>query len=140
MRSGDRNYCIEVLPVVTNLRAPCQMLHGYRAALGAIDFYHSNYRELFVGAGRTLYNSRQVTWLEELYFAQATGSAAQSARYVWPWTLVDIRFTPQLTGEIVYFPYIPLNHSAHVQHVLERAKVEYAPSKAWKFGVAGGRR
>ena len=106
--------------------------------LGAIDFYHSNYRELFVGAGRTLYNSKQVTWVAELYFAQATGSAAQSARYLWPWTLVDVRFTPQLTGEIVYFPYIPLNQSAHVQHVLERAKVEYAPSKAWKVGAGYG--
>jgi hypothetical protein len=105
---------------------------------GALDFYHSSYRELFVGAGRVLYNSKQVTWVEELYIAQATGSAARSARYLWPWTLVDIRFTPTLTSEVVYFPYVPLNSSAHVQHVLERAKVEYAPSKTWKLGAGYG--
>jgi len=106
--------------------------------LGAIDFHHSNYRELFVGAWRTLYNGTHVTWLEELYFAQATGSAAQSARYLWPWTLVAVRFTPRIAAEAVYFPYIPLNSSAHVQHVVERGKVEYAPTKTWKFGAGYG--
>ncbi len=50
---------------------------------GSLDFYHDNYREFFVGAGRTLQKSETVTWLEELYFAQATGSAANSARYLW---------------------------------------------------------
>ena len=91
---------------------------------GALDFYHDTYREFFLGAGRTLYHSTAVTWVEELYFAQATGSLAQSARYLWPWTMVDVRFMSQLTGEVVYFPYVPLNRSAHFQHVLERAKVE----------------
>lgn len=106
--------------------------------LGALDFSHDNYRELFVGAGRTLYNGPKVTWVGELYFAQATGSVAQRARYLWPWTLVDVRFTPLLTSEVVYFPYIPLNRSAHFQQVLERAKLEYAPGKAWKFGAGYG--
>jgi hypothetical protein len=76
--------------------------------IGALDFYHDNYREFFIGAGRTLYNSKAVTWVEELYFAQATGSLARSARYLWPWTMVDVRFTSQLTSEVVYFPYVPL--------------------------------
>jgi hypothetical protein len=80
--------------------------------IGALDFYHDNYREFFIGAGRTLYNSKAVTWVEELYFAQATGSLAQSARYLWPWTMVDVRFASHLTGEVVYFPYVPLNRSA----------------------------
>jgi len=106
--------------------------------LGALDFYHDSYRELFVGAGRTLSNSKTITWVEELYFAQAVGSAAQSARYLWPWTLVDVRFSPRLTSEVVYFPYVPLNRSAHFQHVLERAKVEFATSRAWKFGAGYG--
>ncbi len=105
---------------------------------GALDFYHGDYRELFVGAGRTLYNSKKVTWAEELYFVQATGPAAKRARYLWPWTLVDIRFTPKLTSEIVYFPYVPLNHSARIQHVLERAKLEYALNKTWKMGGGYG--
>ena len=106
--------------------------------VGALDFYHDSYRELFVGGGRTLFNSKQVTWVGELYLAQAVGSAAQSARYLWPWTLVDVRFTPRLTSEIVYFPYIPLNSAAHFQHVLERAKIEFAPSTVWKFGAGYG--
>ncbi len=50
----------------------------------------------------------------------------------------DVRFSSRLTGEVVYFPYIRLNRSAHFQHVLERAKVEYAPSKAWKLGAGYG--
>jgi hypothetical protein len=103
-----------------------------------LDFYHSNYREFFVGAGHVLYNSKHVTWVEEIYFAQATGSAARSARYLWPWTLLDVRFTSKLRSEVVYFPYVPLNSSAHIQHVLERAKVEYAPSKTWKLGAGYG--
>lgn len=106
--------------------------------VGAVDFAHGGYRELFVGGGRTVYNSKAVTWIAELYFAQAVGSAAQGARYVWPWTLIDLRFTPQLTLEAVYFPYVPLDHAAHVQHVLERAKVEFAPSKTWKLGAGYG--
>ena len=105
---------------------------------GALDFYHDTYREFFLGAGRTLYHSTAVTWVEELYFAQATGSLAQSARYLWPWTMVDVRFMSQLTGEVVYFPYVPLNRSAHFQHVLERAKVEYAPNRVWKLGAGYG--
>lgn len=106
--------------------------------VGALDFYHSDYRELFAGAGRTVYNGEHVTWVEELYLVQAIGAAAQRARYLWPWTLVDIRFAPWLSSEIVYFPYVPLNRAAHFQHVLERAKVELAPSRRWKFGVGYG--
>ncbi|HET9709526.1 MAG TPA: hypothetical protein VFP39_14605 [Gemmatimonadales bacterium] len=105
---------------------------------GALDFYHDSCREFCLGAGRTLYTSKVVTWLEELYFAQATRSLAQRARYLWPWTIVDVRFTSRLTGEVVYFPYVPVNHSAHFRHVLKRAKVEYAPSKAWKVGGGYG--
>lgn len=69
--------------------------------VGALDFHHGNDQELFLGGERTPVNSKVMTWVEELYFAQATESAAQSARYLWPWTLVDLRFTPQLTSEVV---------------------------------------
>jgi hypothetical protein len=102
--------------------------------VGYIDFGHGNYREVFVGAGRALWKNKWAMLVEELYFNQATGSAAKSARYIQPWTLVDCQFSSRLTGEVVYFPYLPLNHSAHIQHVLERAKVEYALTPAWKIG------
>lgn len=106
--------------------------------LGEVDFSHGNYRELFIGGGRTLYDSKKITLMEELYFVQATGPAAKSARYLWPWTLVDIRFTPKLTSETVYFPYVPLNSSATMQHVIERAKIEYAFNNTWKLGGGYG--
>lgn len=101
---------------------------------GYIDYGSGAYRELFVGAGRTLYHSDRVTIAEELYFVQATGANAKSARYLWPWTLVDFNITPKLTTETVYFPYIPLNQPGRVQQVLERAKVEYHLAKNWKVG------
>jgi hypothetical protein len=103
--------------------------------LGALDFYHSNYRELFAGGGRTIYADSHVIWLGELFFAQAVGSAAHEARYLWPWTQLDVRIVPRLSGQVVYFTYIPLNNAAHLQHLLERAKLELAPGKAWKIGV-----
>ena len=101
---------------------------------GYLDFGNGKYRELFVGAGGTLYQSRRTMIAEELYFVQATGPNAKSARYLWPWTLVDFAITPKLTTEAVYFPYVPLNKSAQLQHVIERAKVEYAFAKNWKVG------
>ncbi|MBS1841605.1 MAG: hypothetical protein JSS69_00930 [Acidobacteria bacterium] len=106
--------------------------------VGYIDFAHGNYRELFVGAGRTLHKGKRLTLTEELYFVQATGPAAKSARYLWPWTLVQLRFTRKFTSETLYFPYLPLNNSGHIQHVLERSKFEYAVTESWQVGVGYG--
>jgi opacity protein-like surface antigen len=102
---------------------------------GYLDFNDgTGYRELFVGAGRTLYHSDRATIAEELYFAQATGPDAKSARYLWPWTLVDFKIADKLTTETVYLAYLPLNQPARIQHVLERAKVEYQVAKHVKVG------
>lgn len=103
--------------------------------LGYIDFGHRNYQELFLGAGRTLLDSKRATLIEELYFVQAVGSAAESARYLWPWTMLQLRLTTKLTSETLYFPYIPLNASGRIQHVLERSKLEYGIHKDWKIGA-----
>lgn len=103
--------------------------------IGYIDFGHGNYREFFAGAGHTFWSGKWATLVEELYFDQATGPASKSARYVQPWTLIDCRFSSKLTSEVVYFPYLPLNRSARIQHVLERAKVEYALTQGWKIGA-----
>jgi len=48
--------------------------------LGYIDFSHGNYREFFLGAGRTIWTGKSATLVEELYFDQAIGPAAKSAR------------------------------------------------------------
>jgi hypothetical protein len=106
--------------------------------MGYVDFAHGNYREVFLGAGATLLHNQRVTLIEELYFDQALGLAAQSARYLQPWTMLQFRFTRKLTNETVYFPYLPLNKSARIQHVLERSKFEYAFAKRWKAGVGYG--
>jgi len=106
--------------------------------LGYVDYSHGNYREVWIGAGRTLYNGERVTLSETFYFVQALGSAAGSARYLWPLTNLQFRFAPKLTSETLYWPYVPLNDSARIQHVLERSKLEYAISKRWNAGVGYG--
>jgi hypothetical protein len=103
--------------------------------LGYIDFAHNNYREFFVGGGRTLLDAKFATWDQELLYVQAAGAAAASARYLQPWSMMRIRFTPKFTNETVYFAYLPLNDSAHIKQVLERAKFEYALKKRWKIGA-----
>ncbi len=99
-----------------------------------IDYGTGNYHELCIGAGRTFYDGKRAMVASELYFAQATGPAAKSARYLWPWTIVQFHFTKKWNSEAVYFPYLPLNSSARIQHVIERAKVEYTINKTFKVG------
>jgi hypothetical protein len=95
--------------------------------LGYIDYGSGDYREFFAGGGRTLVKSSTITLIGELYFLQSAGEASGSARYLLPWVLFAFRSPPQnILGEAVYFPYVPLNASGQRQHVLERAKVEYA--------------
>jgi hypothetical protein len=106
--------------------------------VGYVDFAHDNYREGFIGAGAMLLHNKRVTLIEELYFDQAFGSAAQGARYLQPWTMLQLRFTPKFTNETVYFPYLPLNSSGRIQQVLERSKFEYAVKKTWKAGMGYG--
>ena len=102
--------------------------------IGYVDFAHGNYREFFIGGGRTLYN-KIATWDQELEYVQATGPAARSAPYLQPWSMLRLRFTPKLPSEIVYFPYFPLNDAARFHQVIERAKFEYAVKKRWKIGA-----
>lgn len=106
--------------------------------IGYIDFGHDNYREMFVGAGYTLYDGKRLSWIEEMLFAQAFGSSANDARYLLPWTLIQYRLTDQFGGETVYFPYFPLNKNGRVQHVLERAKLERKVGSRWKAGAGLG--
>ena len=106
--------------------------------VGYLDFATNAYRELFAGGGLALRDSKRMTLIQELFFDQAFGPAARSARYLVPWTMLQIRFTPKFASETVYFPYVPLNRAARIQHILERAKVEYAIKRPWKSGVGYG--
>lgn len=94
--------------------------------VGYLDFADArDYREAYIGAGGVLFSTKHITVLEEGYIDVATGSAGKGATYFQPWTLVAIALTAKLGAEVVYFPYLPLNNVARIQHVLERAKLEY---------------
>lgn len=103
--------------------------------IGYIDFAHGNYRELFIGGGRTLIRNQRISWDQVLLYDQAMGMAARSARYLQPLTMLRVRITPRFTNDTEYFLYIPINDSARVQHVLERSKFEYALKRRWMIGA-----
>jgi hypothetical protein len=103
--------------------------------IGYVDFAHDNYREFFIGGGRTLYDGRFATWDQELLYLQATGPAARSASYLQPWSMLRVQLAPKLTSEMVYFLYLPLNDTARFHQVIERAKLEYALENRWKIGA-----
>lgn len=103
--------------------------------IGYVDFAHSNYREFFIGGGRTLYDGKFASWDQELLYNQAKGPAARSARYLQPYAILHVYFTPKITNETDYFLYLPLNDSARIHFILERAKFEYAVTNRWKIGA-----
>jgi hypothetical protein len=103
--------------------------------IGYVDFGHGNYRELFIGGGRTLLDNRCATFDQELLYVQTLGPAAKGAVYLQPWSMFRFRFTPKITSETVYFAYFPLNDPAKFHQVIERAKLEYAVKRRWKIGA-----
>ena len=103
--------------------------------VGYVDFGHNNYREFFVGGGRTLIENKWASWDLELLYDQALGPAAHSAAYLQPFTILRLFFTPKLSGDAEYFAYLPLNDSAKFHQVLERAKLDYAVKRRWKIGA-----
>ena len=102
--------------------------------VGYIDFNHSGkYRELWVGAGGMLLNTAHLTVIGEGYIHKSFGSASGGALYLQPWMLATYTLAPKLGGQVVYFPNLPLNDAGRVQHILERAKLEY-DCGLFKFG------
>ncbi len=99
-----------------------------------IDFGSNKYREVGVGGGATLFTSAHFNIDQEAYIDQAFGPAAHGALYLVPWTYFGYRISPRLRGETVYFPYFPLNQAGRIQHILERAKMEYY-FKRFKIGA-----
>src|SRR6267142_1349003 len=94
--------------------------------VGYIDFGETRqYREFFIGAGWTVFSSKHFRFIEEGMIDQTLGLASEHATYFVPWSFAPFNITTRLGGEIVYFPYLPLNKQGRIQHVLERAKVEY---------------
>ena len=115
-----------------------QVRHGWIVPdVGYIDFGGNHYHEFFVGGGRTLYDGKHGSLIEELYFDQAFGPAAKSARYLQVFTAASLKLTAKWTVSGVYFPYLPINRTARIQHVLENVKIERSV-KAWKVGLGYG--
>jgi hypothetical protein len=97
----------------------------------------SEYREMFVGGGRTLIGAKHFTLTGEVYIGSSSGSKAKGELYFMPF--VSAKFKGgKFAGEIATFPYIPLNSVGKYQFVLERAKVDYSLSKIFKVGVGYG--
>jgi hypothetical protein len=103
--------------------------------IGYVDFGHNDYREFFVGGGATLYKDAHITAIQEVFYEQSLGPAGHGARWIVPWTELQYRITPRLGGEAVYFPYAPLNAAAKVEHIFDRAKLEYKIRRRWKIGA-----
>src|SRR5260221_10766 len=56
---------------------------------GYIDFADGGkYRELFIGGGAVLVNTKHFTIIEEGYLDKATGPTSGGALYFQPWTLI----------------------------------------------------
>ena len=103
--------------------------------VGYIDFNHAGeYREVWVGGGGVLFDTSHLTVIGEGYIDKSLGSASGGALYLQPWMLVAYSLA-KLGGQVVYFPYLPLNDAGRVQHVLERAKLEY---DVGRFKLGGG--
>ena len=106
---------------------------------GYIDFGRGGeYREWFAGGGCKLFTGTHLTVASEVYLAFASGPEAKGAKYFWPWTGISFSLSPKITGEAVFFPYVPLNKAGTWQFVIERIKLERTLSPAFKAGAGYG--
>ena len=97
------------------------------ADVAYIDFNHpGDYREVFFGAGGEIVRTDRLTVVEEGLLDKSDGRFSGGELFLLPWTLVSYRFSKNVSSETVYFPYLPLTSGGRVQHLLERAKVEYS--------------
>ena len=60
--------------------------------IGYVDFGHNNYREFFIGGGRTVIENKRASMDLEFLNVQATGPASGSAAYLQPFTARTARF------------------------------------------------
>jgi hypothetical protein len=88
----------------------------------------------FAGAGAELYHGEHTAFSLELYATQEEGSAAHNQRTMWIWPVLDHRFTPRLTSQVVAYPTLPLNRSAQWGFDVDRAKLEYAFRPSFRAG------
>lgn len=106
--------------------------------IGYLDSNHpTEYREIFVGGGRTLVNNKHVTVMQEFYLDFASGPKAKGEMYFFPEVISSYRFG-KVNGEAVGFVFMPLTKSAKWQLIIERIKADYSLSKRFKVGIGYG--
>ena len=128
MRNAATSHYLEVIPSYGHWIAP---------DVYYFDFGSKKYREIGAGGGVTGQLSKRFTATQELFFDQAYGSSSHGAMFLVPWSYLGYSITSRIRGETVYFPYFPLNRYGHIEHILERSKVEYYFSHL-KLGVGYG--
>jgi len=106
--------------------------------VGYVDCATNNYREYFAGGGWTFINGKRVALVGEGYFVQDAGSAAHSARYLWANPLLDVRVARKLAWQSSYFVYVPIDHAAYFQQLIDRSKLEYAITRRVTAGGGYG--
>jgi hypothetical protein len=99
--------------------------------IGYINFGHGNYHEYYIGGGRTLIENRYTSFDQELLYLGTAGSAAGGAKYLQPWSMLRVRFTPKFTNETVYFLYLPVNR-VHIAEALENRSGLCRREAAWR--------
>ena len=104
--------------------------------VGHFDFDHpQQYRELWIGGGGVPIETPKGSLVAEGFVTKAFGEHANGALYLQPFLIGHYRVAPTVVAEAVYLGYVPLNDAGQVQHLLERAKVEY---DAARFKVGAG--
>lgn len=102
---------------------------------GYVDFGHTKeYREVFLGGGLILADSKKVTWLAEVFALNASGPHA-GAFYAQPFTIFVVRPAPGWTIDTSAFYYAPLTKHAIPQLALDRAKLERRVHKHFSVGA-----
>ena len=102
---------------------------------GYYDIGRPSQQYWFVGGGAELHHSNRFVWTQMLYAAQMAGSATHNERAFWIWPVLDARYTPRLTSEVVLYPTIPLDRAERWGVDLDRAKLEYAVRPKLLFGA-----
>jgi hypothetical protein len=103
--------------------------------VGYYDAGRWNDQQWFAGMGAQLVRSRHATWTQEFYLAQEAGTAAHNKRSLWVWPVLDLRFKPRLTSQVVVLPMVPLDQAARWSLNVDRAKLEYALRPRFQAGA-----
>ena len=123
--------------IVTYRVAEWEQMRG-RWILPDVGYYDTGYGKdqlWFAGGGADVLHSKHVDWEQELYVLQEAGPESRNKRFLWLWPVLDFRFRPRLTGELVAYPTIPLNHAQGWGYDVDRSKIEWAGNSHWKAGV-----